>query len=66
MTVAQRQAQLIAPPLKRDGRYLLPAGHDLDTFRERIMTQREITRQGWATHLPSERYDPSCGAPLSR
>ncbi|WP_433309180.1 helix-turn-helix domain-containing protein [Micromonospora sp. CA-269861] len=50
-----------------DGR-IISWSFDLRAARARIcaLAGRELTRQEWATHIPSERYDPSCGAPTNR
>ncbi|MGC4847362.1 helix-turn-helix domain-containing protein [Micromonospora sp. DT15] len=50
-----------------DGR-IVRWSFDLRAARAQICTKagRELTRQEWARHIPSERYDPSCGSPPSR
>lgn len=50
-----------------DGR-IISWSFDLRAARAQICATvgRELTRQEWATHIPSERYDPSCGTPPSR
>ncbi|MEW1587166.1 hypothetical protein AB0283_17225 [Micromonospora vinacea] len=50
-----------------DGR-IVSWSFDLRAARAQICAAagRELTRQEWATHIPSEPYDPSCGAPPHR
>ncbi|MEU8421525.1 hypothetical protein AB0C15_11675 [Micromonospora sp. NPDC048835] len=50
-----------------DGR-IIRWSFDLHAARAQICATvgRQLTRQEWATHIPSERYAPSCGAPATR